>query len=87
MIIVTPMAGKGSRFVKEDYQTPKSLIPVSEKPMVLQATKSLPKSRKYHFVALEEIYLSNNLEETITNQFSNAKIACVSFSKSKIGAK
>ena len=70
-----PMAGRGSRFVKENYKTHKSQLLVSGNPMVIQAAKSLPKTKKYHFVALKETYFSNNLEKIISNHFSNAKIS------------
>ena len=48
-----PMAGKGSRFKKENYKLSKPLIPISGIPMVIQAVKSLPKTNTYFFIALE----------------------------------
>lgn len=56
MIIVIPMAGRGSRFTKEGYQTPKPLIEVAEKPMIYHAwcsVKDIPCS-KLVFIALRE---------------------------------
>lgn len=50
MIHLIPMAGAGSRFKNEGYQTPKPLIPVTsyktgkKTPMVVQAARDLPKS-------------------------------------------
>lgn len=54
MQIVIPMAGAGSRFISEGYTTPKPLIEVSGKPMVVQAVKSLPHADKYIFILRKE---------------------------------
>jgi NDP-sugar pyrophosphorylase family protein len=43
-ILVLPMAGEGSRFLKEGYDTPKPFIPVNGKCMVEQAVRCLPKT-------------------------------------------
>ncbi len=49
--VLIPMAGEGRRFADEGYAAPKPLIPVSGKPMVLQAAQDLPPARRYVFVA------------------------------------
>ena len=48
--LVIPMAGLGQRFVNEGYSVPKPLIPVSGKPMVVQATHDLPAALHHVFV-------------------------------------
>ncbi|MEL6245320.1 MAG: NTP transferase domain-containing protein [Pseudomonadota bacterium] len=59
--VLVPMAGLGSRFSKAGYATPKPLLPVSGRAMVLQATRDLPDAPVTRFVlrkdlpALEEI--------------------------------
>lgn len=56
MIIVIPMAGRGSRFAQEGFQTPKPLIEVSGKPMIYHAwcsVKDIP-CRRLIFIALRE---------------------------------
>ena len=55
-----PMAGKGSRFKKENYKLSKPLIPISGIPMVIQAVKSLPNTNTYSFIALESLFYKNN---------------------------
>ena len=45
-VTLLPMAGAGSRFVNEGYSTPKPLIAMSGKPMVLQALNDLPLTPK-----------------------------------------
>jgi len=41
MIVVLPMAGRGHRFVKEGYETPKPLIDVMGVPMFVRALESI----------------------------------------------
>jgi len=56
MKIVVPMAGRGSRFESQGFDTPKPLIPVAGRPMVawaLQSLVDLPYSQII-FVALAE---------------------------------
>jgi NDP-sugar pyrophosphorylase family protein len=48
--LVVPMAGLGQRFAKEGYQLTKPLIPVSGRPMVMQATHDLPVARRPAYV-------------------------------------
>ena len=48
--VVIPMAGLGQRFAKEGYIVTKPLIPVSGKPMVIQATNDLPPAQQQVFV-------------------------------------
>jgi dTDP-glucose pyrophosphorylase len=50
MIALIPMAGAGSRFTEAGYSVPKPLLPVLEKPMVMNAANALPRSRKYIFI-------------------------------------
>jgi NDP-sugar pyrophosphorylase family protein len=48
--VIVPMAGMGQRFAREGYQQTKPLIPVSGRPMVLQATNDLPPAKQHAFV-------------------------------------
>ena len=47
--IIIPLAGKGSRFVKEGYTTPKPLIDIDGSPMIVKATECLPIVNNYVF--------------------------------------
>jgi len=49
-----PAAGKGKRFVDAGYTTPKPMINVLGKPMILQTALALPKATKYIFIILKE---------------------------------
>ena len=65
MNILIPMAGAGSRFKKEGYQTAKPLILVNEKPMVIEATKHLPKGKKYIYVCRLNNIENDNIDKEI----------------------
>lgn len=69
MIVVVPMAGRGSRFSNEGYNTPKPLINVGGKPMIYWSLKSLEGVRyeKIVFVALREHQDRYGLCEILTN--------------------
>ena len=40
MIVVMPMAGRGSRYATQGYEIPKPMINVAGQPMILWALKS-----------------------------------------------
>lgn len=60
-----PLAGRGSRFVREGYATPKPLIPVSGIPMIVQAARCLPPAQKHVFVVLREHLDSYPLKQAL----------------------
>jgi len=53
-ILLIPLAGRGDRFQRAGYRTPKPLIGISGKPMVVQAADCMPRAEKYIFVCLKE---------------------------------
>lgn len=60
-----PMAGAGSRFAKEGYATPKPLIPINGKPMVVAAREALPPSSKTIFICQQGHLADGTLQHTI----------------------
>lgn len=66
---LVPMAGAGSRFVKEGYSLPKPLIEVKGKPMVVSAALDLPIAEKNIF-----IYQSEHVSESALSQSIEAFI-------------
>jgi dTDP-glucose pyrophosphorylase len=50
MIALIPMAGAGSRFAEAGYLIPKPLLPIMERPMVVNAANALPQSEEYIFI-------------------------------------
>jgi len=77
--LMIPMAGKGSRFSNEGYETPKPLISVSNKPMAIQALLDLPKTNVQKFVLRENMNGLNQLKKELTYIASNPKFSELNF--------
>jgi len=73
-LLLIPLAGHGSRFAKEGYQDPKPLLPVSGKPMVVQAALSLPQASKQTFVCLDEHLKHYPLASAIQQTYPKAEV-------------
>ena len=71
---IIPLAGKGSRFVKEGYITPKPLLNIDGLPMIIQATKSLPQSKKHIFICLSKHLKKYQLEKKIKEHYNKCCI-------------
>lgn len=71
------LAGQGNRFIQAGYSIPKPLIPVDGKPMVLQASASLPCARKHIFVCLQEQLNNFQLKESIKTYYPEAQVIAV----------
>lgn len=76
-INLIPLAGRGSRFIQEGYANPKPLIPVSGRPMIIQASKSLPPANDHIFVCLAEHLELYPLESEIRKEYPNALLVSV----------
>jgi len=73
--LLLPMAGMGSRFVQEGYTTPKPLIPVSGKPMVLQALDDLPQTDRQRLIMRSDLADRDALEVALIAQYPQAEIS------------
>lgn len=76
--IVLPMAGFGQRFVNEGYLSTKPLIPVSGKPMVLQAVIHLPVAQQHAFVLRTDMPGYEEITNTIKVVYPDAVIKTIS---------
>jgi NDP-sugar pyrophosphorylase family protein len=72
--VMIPMAGLGQRFVNEGYTETKPLIPVSGKPMVMQAINDLPKSAQYVFVLRSDMLGVKEITQTLKEAYANSII-------------
>lgn len=72
-----PLAGRGSRFIKKGYKTPKPLINVSNKPMIVQAVNCLPRSTNFIFICLKEHLENYNLENELNKNYKNPDIVVI----------
>tara|TARA_B110001452_G_scaffold182276_1_gene153112 strand:- start:980 stop:1738 length:759 start_codon:yes stop_codon:yes gene_type:complete len=79
MNVLIPMAGAGSRFKKERYKTPKPLILVNQKPMVVEATNHLPKSEKQIYICRKEHLEDDKIDIEIKKDYSNSKFISIDY--------
>ncbi len=77
MTNLVPMAGEGKRFKDAGYTTPKPLITVSEKPMIIQAIKGMPPSDKWIFVCRKEHIENYKVDKILKKKIPNAQIITI----------
>lgn len=75
--VIIPMAGLGQRFVQEGYPVTKPLIPVSGKPMVVQAAQDLPDADRYVFILRSDMPGFAQISATLTTAFPATLIKTV----------
>jgi NDP-sugar pyrophosphorylase family protein len=67
--LVLPLAGRGSRFSLVGYDTPKPLLDVNEKAMIIRAVQSIPECTRKIFVCLNEHLNAYSLKQTLMDEF------------------
>lgn len=72
--VLIPMAGLGARFSREGYVEPKPLIPVSGRPMVVQATLDLPVAQHHTFVMRRDLPGHESIAATLRNDFPGSTL-------------
>lgn len=75
--LVVPMAGLGQRFTKEGYSVTKPLIPVSGRPMVMQAVNDLPPAQHHAFVLRHDMAGHQESARTIGETYPGAVIETI----------
>jgi NDP-sugar pyrophosphorylase family protein len=70
---LVPMAGLGERFAREGYRATKPLIPVSGKPMVVQAAGDLPRSDGAVFVLRRDMPGLEAIQATLSEAFPRSR--------------
>lgn len=73
-INLLPMAGNGRRFTEAGYTLPKPLLPVSGKPMALQAARCMPRAEQTRFACLSRHLEQYPLKKIIEASFPDAGI-------------
>jgi dTDP-glucose pyrophosphorylase len=79
MNLLIPMAGAGKRFADEGYKLAKPLIPVSGKPMIIQAIESLPKAQKQVLVCRSEHLTEAKIDQVIQKDYPNAHFVSINY--------
>lgn len=72
-----PMAGAGQRFIDEGYATPKPIIEIDGKPMVVKAAQSLPPANLWVFVCRREHVEEFAIDRTLGRYFNPCRIVIV----------
>jgi NDP-sugar pyrophosphorylase family protein len=67
--VLVPMAGLGKRFADAGYALPKPMIPVSGRPMVIQATRDLPDVPATRFVLRADLPMVGEIEAKLRTSF------------------
>lgn len=75
--LIVPLAGLGKRFLEQGYAQTKPLIPVSGKPMVMQAVGDLPACKHYCFVIREDMPGFDAVIKTINATYPEAIVKIV----------
>lgn len=78
-INLIPLAGAGSRFVKEGYKDPKPLIKVDDLPMIIRATEDLPQPEKWIFICRTEHVENYPLKEVLEKYYPGCKIIDIDY--------
>ena len=82
-ILLIPAAGKGKRFISEDYKTHKPLLKISGKPMIVQSILTHPKHQTTKVIITKENKSYKILKKSINKYFPKSKI--VTLNKSTKG--
>ena len=74
-INLIPMAGKGSRFKKEGYNSIKAMIQIENESMFIKTTRSFPKAKNWIFIFRHTPKLAySNILDVLKENFKNNEI-------------
>lgn len=80
MTVLIPMAGEGKRFQEAGYKLSKPLIPVSGKPMVIQALDMLPKIKDEKAIFIcRDFHLEANVDKEIQKYYKNSEFISIDY--------
>ncbi len=77
--LLIPCAGLGKRFQEANIHTPKPLINISNKPMLLQVINDLPNFNKVKIIFRNDINKNKLIKKNIENNFKNADIKFIDY--------
>lgn len=71
IVNIMPMGGLGARFLNSKYKLPKPLIKIKQKPMFIQAAKSMPKSDLNIFVCNKNLVRKYKINKILKKEYKN----------------
>lgn len=72
--LILPMAGAGSRFFNVGFETPKPLLPIENKPMVIRAVECLPPVSNRIFICQNSHLTNYPIEQQIKSKYPESTI-------------
>jgi dTDP-glucose pyrophosphorylase len=84
IVNIMPMAGLGKRFLESIFYLPKPLIQIKDKPMFIQAAKSMPKSNLNIFICNKKLVKQYKIYKILSKEFSK-KFKLISVKKTTKG--
>ena len=75
--LILPMGGVGQRFVSEGYRATKPMIPVSGRPMVVQAARALPPAEYHVFVLRADMPGSRAISKELRRLYPDSIIKTI----------
>ena len=76
--LILPMAGAGSRFSKEGYETPKPLLDIEGKPMIVKAVECLPQTSRKIFICQNE-HLKTGIDKVIHAEYPESSFIGIDY--------
>lgn len=77
MTNLVPMAGEGKRFKDAGFKTPKPLINVSGKPMIIQAIRTMPPSDEWVFVCRKDHVDNYKVDKVLRKELPDCEIITI----------
>ncbi len=78
-VLLLPMAGRGSRFVKDGYTTPKPLLDIDGIPMFVRAVQQIPETCKQLLLCQESHVKEYPIETVFKQYFPQSQIETVDY--------
>jgi NDP-sugar pyrophosphorylase family protein len=78
-ILLLPMAGRGSRFVKDGYETPKPLLEIDGIPMFVRAVQQLPRTKTQLLLCQDAHIHQYPIKERFKEYFPNSIIETIDY--------
>jgi NDP-sugar pyrophosphorylase family protein len=78
-VLILPMAGAGSRFFHEGYKTPKPLLEIEGKPMVVQAVSCLPPTCRKIFICQESHVKKYGIDAVLKKEFPESEFLQIDY--------
>ena len=77
IVNIMPMAGLGKRFLNSEFNLPKPLIKIFNKPMFIQAAKSMPRSDLNIFICNKKLLKKFKINKILQEEYKKNKFKII----------